>query len=195
MLAGACLVLWAAAGVAVPPPPQRSGVDCEQPVYASDRLVCADLALLALDRQVGQSWHEIVAGGFAPDAAAWFEDQPSWFARRGRCAFSALHAACLRAAYGERALLLQAWRRSAGAALPSAAWLVRCTHAPWGSDPVHAIRDDGVLMIFGSAGRVLVVARADVERDDWQPFLRLGGAPGEVRLLPLSGEAALCTAA
>lgn len=50
-------------------------------------------------------------------------------------------------------------------------------------------------MIFGSAGRVLVVARADVERDDWQPFLRLGGAPGEVRLLPLSGEAALCTAA
>jgi uncharacterized protein len=96
-----------AVAAAVPPPPEQSTANCATPTYASDQLVCADPALLALDRRMARLLAN--ASSAAPHAALpWFEPQDAWFRRRGLCAFSPRHAACLKAAHGERIDLLSA---------------------------------------------------------------------------------------
>lgn len=92
---------------AIPPPPEQSFVDCSQPVYAVDQLVCDDPELLALERRlielVGQLDLDAVA---ATDPG--FEAQPEWFRRRALCAFASAQTACLRALYFDRIVTLEA---------------------------------------------------------------------------------------
>ena len=92
---------------AIPPPPMQSVADCERPTYASDQLVCGDAELLALDRELRDLLATVdLQTQVAP--ASLFEPQDLWFRRRSLCAFSELHAACLKAAYSERIAVITA---------------------------------------------------------------------------------------
>jgi uncharacterized protein len=162
---------WCPVAAAVPPPPEQSAANCSTPTYASDQLVCADPALLALDRRMAR-----LLAVASPAAAAaplhWFEPQDVWFRRRSLCAFSPRHAACLKAAYGERIDLLSALADRASEqgrpALPAI-----CNDAPWGNGIVRLHLDQQApLTIEDGRGTVLVVASALQPRDDWSPFLR-----------------------
>ena len=190
-LAAAALLLAAGSSGAVPPPPLQIAADCERPIYASDQRVCDDASLLALDQQVRDAWLALVANGQAPAVSAWLEEQEAWFRRRSRCAFSERHAGCLRAAYTERAAVLEAWRLAATAAVDAGP--LRCTGAPWGTATVRAHRQDaGLLTISDASGRLLAIAVADAARDDWQPFLRFAADGRGYRLQPLAGPGAVC---
>ena len=93
LLTAALFVLAMPAALAVPPPPVQLGADCENPVYASDQLVCATPSLLALDRRV--------AALAAADEAG-LDEHLAWFRESRLCAFEPAHAACLEAAYCAR---------------------------------------------------------------------------------------------
>jgi uncharacterized protein len=184
---------WCARAAAVPPPPDQSAADCAAPTYASDQLVCADPALLALDRRMVEL---LAAAGSAAPAAAlhWFEPQQVWFRRRSRCAFSERHAACLRAAYRERIDLLSALA-GRGADQDRAALPAICTNAPWGNGPVRLhLGEQAPLTIEDGRGTVLVVASALQPRDDWSPFVRFVIEDAEIRLEPSEGTVVRCRA-
>jgi uncharacterized protein len=195
-LAAAALLLAASGSGAVPPPPLQIAADCERPTYASDQRVCTDAALRALDQQVREAWLALAAIGQGAAPSAWLEAQDAWFRRRSRCAFSERHAACLGAAYTERAAVLEAWRLAATASAAVAAEEWRCTGAPWGEARVRAHRQRaGALVISDAAGQVLAIAVADAARDDWQPFLRFTADGRGVGLQPLDAPRAACTPA
>lgn len=64
--------LWQAA---VPPPVEQQTADCARPVYAVDRLICADPALRAEEDQLAAAWRDV-----RPlPADDWLEDQSVWF--------------------------------------------------------------------------------------------------------------------
>jgi uncharacterized protein len=192
----AALLLAAGASGAVPPPPLQIAADCERPSYASDQRVCADPALRALDGQVREAWLALAASGQAQAVPVWIEQQDAWFRRRGRCALSARHAACLHTAYTERAAVLATWRLAATASAAAAAEEWRCTGAPWGEARVRAHRQRaGALVISDAAGQVLAIAVADAARDDWQPFLRFTADGRGLRLQPVDAPGAICVPA
>ncbi|MFQ6539745.1 MULTISPECIES: hypothetical protein [Aphanothece] len=153
----AAVFVWYIRAAAVPPPPEQSAANCAAPSYASDQLVCADPALLALDRRMARL---LAAAGSAAQASQlhWFEPQQVWFRRRSRCAFSERQAACLRAAYSERIALLSALDGpAAGQGRPALTAI--CTNAPWGNGPVRLYGSHASpLTIEDSRGRALVVA-------------------------------------
>ncbi|MFQ6537810.1 MULTISPECIES: hypothetical protein [Aphanothece] len=122
----------------------------------------------------------------------WFEPQQEWFRRRSRCAFSARHAACLRAAYTERIELLSAQAgRSASQGPPGRPAI--CHDAPWGNGHVRLHGgDERPLTIADWRGTVVVVATALEPRDDWSPFLRVVRENDGIRIEPMEGSAILC---
>jgi len=97
LLTAALFVLAMPAAVAVPPPPAQLGADCENPVYASDQLVCATPSLLALDRRVA---------ALAAGDETRLEEHFAWFRASRMCAFEAAQADCLAASYCARLALL-----------------------------------------------------------------------------------------
>jgi uncharacterized protein len=94
---------------AIPPPPERLTVNCEEPVYASDQLVCEDPELLAIDRRMGLLLEQLDLGAVEISRPT-LEPQAYWFRRRSLCAFSDAHRACLRAMYIDRLVVLEALR-------------------------------------------------------------------------------------
>jgi uncharacterized protein len=204
--AAACLALAAHGSGAVPPPMPQTGADCEHPSYASDQRVCGDVALLALDRQVQEAWRAIAAGRTARPPAAQapvqeaadlpplLEAQEVWFARRSRCAFAEAHAACLTAAYRDRARVLDAWQRALSGTFTDPGTRMRCTGAPWGDAAVIVHRPMAEARVLGNLdGRVLAIATRGEGPDGWQPFVRIEGDAPPLRLRPLSGGAISCS--
>ena len=96
-LTASLFVLALPAALAVPPPPEQLGADCENPVYASDQLVCATPSLRALDNRVA---------ALAARDEARLDAHMACFRASRRCAFEAGHAACLQAAYCAQLALL-----------------------------------------------------------------------------------------
>jgi uncharacterized protein len=201
-VANAELLRWAvAAGLALaaqgsgalPPPLPQIGADCERPTYASDRLVCEDAALLALDRQVRDAWLALAAAQPAIERPPLLESQQAWFGRRSRCAFVETQAACLRAAYLDRAEVLDAWQRTASGALVSPGTRMRCTHAPWGEEAVtvHSTAANA-LVITTLSGRMLAIASPGAGQDGWLSYVWLEAAERQLRLRLLSGAAITC---
>jgi uncharacterized protein len=205
-LAAAVLLLAAGGSGAVPPPPLQIAADCERPSYASDQRVCGDVALLALDRQVQEAWRAIAAGRTARPPAApssmqeaadlppLLEAQDAWFARRSRCAFAEAHAACLTAAYRDRARVLDAWQRAVSRTFADSGTRMRCTGAPWGGAAVIVHRPMAETRVLGNPdGRALAIATRGEGPDGWQPFVRIEGDAPPLRLRPLSGGAISCS--
>jgi uncharacterized protein len=205
MLATGLLLLAQGSG-AVPPPLPQIGADCQRPSYASDQLVCSDAALLALDRQVQETWLVIVAARAtaqpatqapeqkATDPPPLLEAQEAWFGRRSRCAFVEAQAACLHAAYRDRAQVLDAWQRAASGAFAGLGTRMRCTGAPWGDATVTAHRPTADALVLSSLdAQALAIATRDDGRVGWQPFVRLEGDAPRLQLRPLSGAAFHCS--
>lgn len=193
----ACGIALAANGSgAVPPPLPQTGADCARPTYASDRLVCGDTHLLALDRRVSAAWRAIATVPPAADLPPLLEAQQAWFARRSRCAFVEAHAACLQAAYDDRARVLDAWQRAVSGGFTGPGERLRCTGAPWGESTVTAHRPAaGTLVLSRSDAGLSAIATADAGQEGWRPYLQLGSAALPLRLWPLSGAVIDCSAA
>ncbi len=194
-VAATCLALAAHGSGAVPPPLPQIGADCERPTYASDRLVCGDAALLALDRQVGEAWRVIAAAQPAVVVLPpLLEAQEAWFRRRSRCAFVEAQAACLQAAYRDRARVLDAWQRAASGAVADPGTRMRCAGATWGDAIVtlHRLTADA-LVLNSLEGRLLAIATLDDGQVGWRPFVQFEGAAAPLRLRPVSGEAIPCS--
>jgi uncharacterized protein len=201
------LLLLAQGIGAVPPPMPQTGADCERPSYASDRVVCGDAALLALDRQVQEAWRVLVMGQTAKQPAAQapiqkaaelpslLEAQETWFARRSRCAFDEAHAACLTAAYRDRVRVLDAWQRAVSGTFSDRGARMRCTGAPWRDATVIVHRPTAdVWVLSGPDGQALAIATRGEGQAGWQLFVRLEGDAPPLRLQPLSGAAITCSA-
>jgi uncharacterized protein len=136
----------------VPPPLAQVSADCRTTTYASDRLVCEDPALLAVDRRMARAWSS------RPVIGKWIEPQGHWFKRSRLCAMRIEHRACLVSAYGERIALLE---RAAGSAESAP---VRCR------DGSRLTRVNGGLAWRAEDGALL--GFVSVPRPDWMPFLR-----------------------
>jgi hypothetical protein len=177
---------------AVPPPPDQVVADCTHPTYASDMLVCSDPELLGLDRRVADALKRVEPAAVLT-ANSLFEAQDAWFRRRSRCAFSAQHAGCLRAAYSERLAVLDAL--GAGApTLARAGVLARCSCAPWGSIDVRIVVAGDRLIALDGAGRVLAVALDAQPREDWSPYVRFVASGATIRLIALAHPPFECAA-
>jgi uncharacterized protein len=161
------------------------------PTYASDQLVCSDAALRVLDRRLRHAWDG--ARPYVPTASTdLVEAQEAWFRRRSLCAFSARHAACLRAAYAERIAALQALR-SAAAGPSSATAQVACRDAPWGTTALRQVRPgDATLVLVDAASATRAVAVDAAPRDDWVPFVRYRIDGKTLILMPSDGPAIKC---
>ena len=176
---------------AIPPPPEQSVANCTNPTYASDAFVCADAALLGLDRQVRDALTNLAfVNTVAPKALV--EDQEAWFRRRSLCAFSERQAGCLTAAYSERIVVLDVLRKASPALAQSGARAI-CSEAPWGSGEISIkLGDRGPATIMDAEGRVLAVALDTEPRDDWSPFVRFGTEGEMIRFSPLDHPAIEC---
>lgn len=95
------LVSLQATPAPVPPPPDRLVVDCAAPVYAIDRLICADRDLAAQEAEIAS-----LLSMTTPGAGLWIEDQSTWLRRRALCAFHSDQSACIQAANAERLAVL-----------------------------------------------------------------------------------------
>jgi uncharacterized membrane protein len=168
---------------AIPPPPDQVVADCTHPTYASDVMVCGDPDLLDLDRQVADALKRIRPATLATPAPL-LEAQGAWFRRRSRCAFSAQHADCLKAAHSERIVVLDVLGRVSPALAQTGA-LARCSGAPWRPTDVRVVAAGGSLIVLDSAGHVLAVALDVQPREDWAAFVRFVADGETIRLIPL----------
>jgi uncharacterized membrane protein len=168
---------------AVPPPPDQIVADCTHPTYASDVIVCGDPELLGLDRQVADALKRIRSAAEATPASL-LEAQDAWFRRRSRCAFSAQHADCLRAAYSERVRVLDVLGQDTRA-LAQAGTVATCSGAPWGPLVVRFVAAGGSMIVLDDAGHVLAVALDVQPREDWAAFVRFVADGETIRLIPL----------
>jgi uncharacterized protein len=84
----------------IAPPVEQVTADCTAPTYATDRLVCADPELRALDAELAHLWAGAQAAGRV--AASAQSVQAAWFRRRSLCAFHDDHRGCVEGAYRAR---------------------------------------------------------------------------------------------
>lgn len=164
---------------AVPPPVEQVSADCSRPQYASDRLVCDDPDLRALDADVAR------LGRVEPrlaDGAVW-EGQSAWFRRRAQCAFQAEHRSCLIAAYTDRRAVLEAAHSVGERAL-------RCDGA-WQGRPLAAtVAIAGKPLSITENG--LLVATASPVTGRWQPWLTWRASGSRIVFEPRTGLKVWC---
>lgn len=185
------ILVAAAPAAGVPPPLEQSAANCAAPTYASDRLVCGDPLLRALDARLREAWAAIdLERGIAP--GAWVEGQQAWFRRRSLCAFAEQHAECLRAAYLERIAVLEVLRRVASRPQRPGVQAV-CNDAPWGDGPVRVRAPaTGALAVEDGEARVLAAATPLRPDGAWTPYVGFASADRTIRLQPIDGPAITC---
>ena len=176
---------------AIPPPPVQTVADCERPTYASDQLVCADAGLLALDRELRDLLAMVdLPSRVAP--ASLVEPQEAWFRRRSLCAFSARHAACLKAAYSERIDVVTAVG-SASTEATNRFEPATCGDTPWGSSEVLIRRMSGqTATVMDMQARVLAVASVSARGSDWSPAVRFAADGAAIWLTTLDDSTVEC---
>lgn len=153
--------LWMTAQ-AVPPPMEQTTADCDRPVYASDRFICADPYLSRQEQDIARRWQAAEA---ALPESPWIERQSAWFKRRAMCAFQENQGSCLRDANSERERLFRAVLDPADGALRTA----RCV----GDGRRQTLRLDtrgGALAAYGDEGLAWV---ANPKTGGWSPFNRI----------------------
>jgi uncharacterized protein len=138
---------------------QPLAANCDAPIYAIDRLVCADSDLLALDRAMGER-----LGQRSPATSPIIEDQGAWFRRRNLCAFQTDALACARLAYRERLAVLDALLEPTTAS----PLRVRCQSV---AGDVRAWMTPERVVLFRPGGAVVGVALRYDEPAPWRPFL------------------------
>ena len=176
---------------AIPPPLVQSVADCERPTYASDHLVCGDTELRALDRELRDLLATVDLGARVAPASL-VEPQEMWFRRRSLCAFSELHAACLKAAYSERIAVITAVGSASTEATQSAE-AASCSNSPWGSSDVLIRRTSGhTTTVMDMQARVLVVAFASPRGSDWSPSVRFAADGAAIRFTTIDGTTVEC---
>lgn len=178
---------------AVPPPPERPVVDCAQPIYAVDTLVCEDAELRTANDRLRRLLAVDPPGidGRQP-AGAWIESQSDWYRRRALCAFRKDAAACVTDAYAERITVLAALRDPPA----DAGRETRCRNVPW-AGKTRIERQAGGLVLREPGGPVQAVALPQ-RASGWTPFvtlkrddsarLELQGPSGAARCSPLAGN-------
>lgn len=163
---------------AVPPPATESGADCNRPEYATDRLVCADAELLAIDRetdalaiQIGQD----ALVGIEPT----LESQSTWFRRRSMCAFDKSHRQCAIDAYTERqSVLLGLMRLDESAKTPTFLCHTEGSHR---SDFEAQFVAENLLALL-QRDRIVGVAMLKAQSSSWQPYLSYVASDAEVKI-------------
>jgi hypothetical protein len=138
---------------------QPLAANCDAPIYAIDRLVCADSDLLALDRAIGGRLAQAI-----PAPSPMIEDQAAWFRRRTLCAFQSDALACARLAYRERLAVLDALL----APTTASPLQVRCQSV---AGDVRAWMTPDRVVLFRSGGAVFGVALRYDGPAPWRPFL------------------------
>jgi hypothetical protein len=141
------------------PSRQPLAANCEAPIYAIDRLVCADPDLLALDRGMSDRLAQT-----NPTRSPMIEDQGAWFRRRNLCAFQSDAVACARSAYRERLAVLDALL----APTTASPLRVRCQSV---AGDVRAWMTPDRVVLFRPGGAVFSVALRYDEPAPWRPFL------------------------
>ena len=180
VLAGLSAAMGDAPTIATPPPPIGKPGDCAAPIYASDRLVCADPGLLAADRALAALLPPRTAPGVA------IEDQGAWFRRSRLCAMRPDHAGCLRAAYRERIAVLTAARGFDPATAPWAA--NRC--APARAELAEL--PGGVVAVRRDRGGPVTLALAGADPALWTPFAWAATSGVRYTIRWLDGAALKC---
>lgn len=163
---------------AIPPPVEQFTANCAAPVYASDRLICADSELLDAELRIAELWRS-AQPVWLP--GPWLEQQNAWFRRRALCAFKKRHRECLAGASTERiAVLSAATGRPAGTA-------GRCT-GDGGPRTVSLSRNSGSLAVYDQDRLIWLALRANA---DWTPFVSWAGGRSLV-FRPLDGSPLRC---
>lgn len=148
---------------AVPPPVVQQGANCSSPVYASDRLVCEDQELRAIDAEITR--RSSVADAAELSSGSALESNETWFRRRSRCAFEADHRGCLLDAYHDRGLVLDAV-----VAPQSNQQRLKCER-PWSGRPLALSTAGNDTVIVREGNRLLAVATSPLARSAWKPAL------------------------
>lgn len=146
----------------ISPPLEQDSADCLHPVYATDRLVCGDPQLRALDADMAVRTVRLEQRSGWP-ASPFFEDQTAWFERRSLCAFQAHHRTCAATAYRVRIVELDAMIQpiTTGMAL-------QCKGQP--SWHISSLGSLGAHVVTKADGTPLFVAFPRA-RGPWAPFI------------------------
>jgi uncharacterized protein len=176
---------------AMAPPPEQFAANCDAPTYASDRLVCDDAPLRALDARMRQAWAAVdVAAVVAP--GAWVEPQADWFRRRSLCAFAEQHVECLQEAHMERITVLELLRAVASRPLRQGA-AATCREAPWGEATVRIrVPAPGALAVEDAQARALATATPLRTDAVWTPYVGFTVNGRTIVLQPINGTAITC---
>lgn len=187
----AAILLACTSAAAVSPPPEQFAANCDAPTYASDRLVCGDPSLRALDARLREAWAAVDFDAVVVPGA-WVEGQAAWFRRRSRCAFAEPQAECLRALYGERIAVLEVLRLVASRP-PRPSVRAVCPGAPWGDAAVRvrALATDALAVESGQA-RVLAAATPSRPDGAWMPYVGFAASSRAISLQPIDGPAIVC---
>lgn len=103
----ASITRWGAALLLLLPSlAMAAGFDCASAKSATERRICADPALIRLDREMGDAYRHVLKT--APEAGAWKTDQRAWLVQRDGCKGDD---GCLRSIYAERLTVLRAGDR------------------------------------------------------------------------------------
>ena len=146
---------------AVPPPAEQIGANCAAPVYASDRLVCDDVELRAIDTANVRASAAFASLPLANGSL--IEANAPWFHRRSLCAFEGEHRACLLEAYGDRALILQGALASGGIGRR-----LRC-QGEWSKRALQMTISGNGAILLADAGQLFAAATPQRPDAIWQP--------------------------
>lgn len=152
----------AATPAAIAPPIEQSTADCTSPTYATDRLVCSNAELSALDQTLARMLTDLPSRARGTDNP-WLEEQQNWFKRRSLCAFEESHLECTKRAYQTRVAEMDALASYADDGKP-----LRCPSLPAASQ--YTISDQGLMIIRASQGEVLIAAWPKADKG-WRPFV------------------------
>jgi uncharacterized protein len=152
----------AATPAAIAAPIEQSTADCTIPTYATDRLVCSNAELSALDQTLARMLTDLPSQARGADNP-WLEEQQNWFKRRSLCAFEESHLECARRAYRTREAEMDALASHADDGKP-----LRCPSLPAASR--YTISNEGLMIIRARQGEVLVAAWPEEDKG-WRPFV------------------------
>lgn len=162
---------------AVPPPAEQFTADCENPVFATDQLVCADPSLRRMDAQLADGMT-----GFVRSMSRWIEPQSAWYLRRSRCAFEAGHRSCAMSAYAERLVVILPLRNEA-----------RSSEATCDDPGIEAVVvEHDRLVLVGPGQRIMGVAPTSLSDRAWKPYLSGVRTGNRLKFTTVGGDVLRC---